>query len=161
MSELVDQFCEGISCWSQQTGASATEVCIFIMAATGGSQFLEPELYYNPSGLTVEDVKRWLVQLLSMTHMSDNFLVYSLIVTFDSILDDQFENASRGSRHVREAGERIREKTNDPHIIRDTYKIDALSELTPEKLRERRIKRDTWRTVYAHTLDYINQVGFV
>ncbi len=161
MSELVDQFCKGISDWSLQTGADEIDVCILIMAATGGSKFVEPELFYNPSALTVDDVKKWLERLLSMTYMSDKFLVYSLIMACGSYFDHCFEDAAQGSQRIREAGAHIREKTNDPSIIQHTYEMDAHANLTPEKLRERRIKREAWKAIYDPIIDFVNQFGFV
>lgn len=161
MSELVEQFCTGLSDWSLRTGASVVDVCIFIMAATGGSKFVELELFYNPSALTIDDVKKWLEQLLSMTHMADRFLIYSLIKAYGSYLDAFFEDASKGSQRLRDAGARIRKKTNDPYIIQGTYEMDTRAALTPEKLRDRRVRRDTWWEIYASIIEDVERLGFV
>ena len=159
--ELVDRFCAGISDWSLQTKASEKDVFIFIMATTGGSEFVRPELFYDPTALIIEDVKKWLEQLLSMTYMSDRFLIYSLIKVYNSVLEDQFENAYQGKKLLRDANKRIHEKTDNPHIAQNTHDTEIQVTLTLEELPERRMKRDTWRTVYAPVLDYINHFGFV
>lgn len=160
MSMLVNQFCEASREWAQKTNSSELEIPFWVMHFTGPLNFPRDA---DPS---LDEMKEWLEKLAHEVRMDEVFLVVSLMQAIEKQLELESENIAKPIAQIR-AFERLMETEEAGELsgLSDEQKeefkqsIPRLKEkLQPslEKMRDRKLRLDTWREVTSPILEPAN-----
>lgn len=159
MGIIIEQFFQAIQAWSQKTGTSDEMIRQSILVDVG--RYDEDEdIEYNLSM-----VEKRLEALVGQVHLSEQFLIVSLIREIEHVFESQLEDAARGEqsrsvRRVRAVAQRLLERATEQERqspafqqqLRHLERFDRTIFPTPEKRAEIKLFLDTWREVTAPIL---------
>jgi len=163
MGTLIEQFFQAVHAWSQQTG-STDEIIRQSILVDIGPYDVHEDTEYNLSM-----VEKRLAVLVEEVHLSESFLVASLIRQITHMFEDQLEDAAKGEqsrtvRRVRAIIQRLREGATEQERrspafqkrLRQLEQFERRIFPTPEKIAEITLFLHTWHEVSTPLLQLTN-----
>jgi hypothetical protein len=156
---FIEQFFQAVQAWSRKTGTSDEMIRQSILVDVGRYDEAE-DIEYNLSM-----VEKRLEVLVEEIHLSEQFLITSLIRQVGHIFEDHLEDAAKGEqsrsvRRVRAVVQRLLERATEQERqapafqkrLRQLERFEHNIFPTPEKRAEIKVFLDTWREVTAPLL---------
>ncbi len=180
MGVLIDAFCDAIKEWASESGREEKDATLYVMMYTGGWYYVDKvinridginfeslsekdrrEIIQLVGHHTLQQMKSWLESLVTQTHISEKFLIHSLIKFLDDEFERDSENYGRGIAKRRElkkelelGDEPAQELDRADQFLLSMLQAIASSNKNPlEEQRELRVISDTWRKVMAPVLE--------
>ncbi len=163
MGILIEQFFQAVQAWSRKTGVSDEMIRQSILVDVGRYDE-EEDIEYNLSM-----VEKRLEVLVEQLHLSEQFLIVSLIREVEHIFENQLKDAAKGEqsrsvRRVRTVVQRLLERATEqeqqsPEFQRQLRQFERFERNifpTAEKRVEIKLFLDTWREVTAPILQFMD-----
>lgn len=154
VGKLIEQFTHALQEWSQRTASSEESIRQIVLVDIGCNDEDEVIEYY------LDMIEKRLTVLVEDIHLSERFLIVSLIQDIEHVFEDQLEDARKGenSRQViyaRDVKSRIIEKSTEqerqsPAFQQRLMQFEQFERNifpTQEKVAKSKLFLDTWREV--------------